>query len=82
LLLTWQEAQGVGDGDMCVPVKVKRVALWSNDAASQPCVVWQVEQFASANADPAVEWGGALVFCQSVKWQPEVPQAVGAIINE
>jgi len=27
LLLTWQEAQGVGFGDMCVPVSVKPVAL-------------------------------------------------------
>jgi hypothetical protein len=81
-LLTWQEAQGVGDGDMCVPVKANPVVPWSNVAKFQPIVVWQVEQFITANADPAVECGGALVFCQSVKWQPEVPQALGAITRE
>jgi hypothetical protein len=45
-------------------------------------VVWHVEQFAAAKVAPAAECGGAFVFCQSVKWQPEVPQAVGAIFKE
>ena len=82
MLLIWQEAQGVGVGDMCVPVNVNPVTLWSNDAASQPCVVWQVEQFAAANAAPAVECTGLFVCCQVVKWHCEFPQSVGAIVKE
>ena len=74
--------QGVGVGETCIPVKENPVVLWSYVAVFQPNVVWQVEQFPAANVDPAAECGGALVFCQSVKWQPEVPQAVGAIIKE
>ncbi len=76
----WQEAQGVGVGETCIPVSANPVVLWSNVAVVQLTVVWQVEQFAAANVAPAAECGGALVFCQSVKWQPEVPQAVGGDI--
>jgi len=79
LLLTWHEAQGVGAGDMCVPVKANPVVLWSNVAVVKLTVVWQVEQLPTANAAPATECVGALVPCQVVKWQPEFPQSVGAI---
>jgi hypothetical protein len=67
---------------MCVPVSVNPVTLWSNEAASHPFVVWQFEQFVSANAGPAVECTGLLVCCHVVKWQPEVPHAVAAIFSE
>ena len=82
LLLIWQEMQGVGVGETCIPVKVNPVVLWSNVAVVQDTVVWQVEQFATPNVAPAAGCGGALVCCHSVKWQPEVPQAVGAIFKE
>jgi hypothetical protein len=81
LLLTWQEAQDVGDGDVCVPVKVNPVTLWSNVAVFQLTVVWQVEQFAAENADPDAECAGLFVCFQVVKWQPEFPQSVGAIVK-
>ena len=77
MLLTWQEAQGVGLGDMCVPVSVNPVMLWSNEAASQPAVVWHFAQFAAPNAAPDVECTGLLVCCQVVRWQPAFPQSVG-----
>ncbi len=64
-----------------MPVNANPVVLWSNVAVVQLTVEWQVEQFAAANAAPATECGGALVVCQSVRWQPEVPQAVGAIFS-
>ncbi len=79
MLLTWQETQGVGVGDMCVPVKAKPVVLWSKVAVVQLTVVWQVLQFAAANVAPADECVGALVCCQVVRWQPEFPQSVGVI---
>jgi hypothetical protein len=82
LLLMWQDAQGVGVGETCMPVKANPVVLWSNVAVFQLTVVWQVEQFATANVAPAAECGGAFVCCQSVKWQPEVPHAVGAMFKE
>jgi len=71
--------QGVGTGEMCIPVKANPVVLWSNDAASQPRVVWHVEQFAAAKAAPEARCTGLLVCCHVVKWQPEFPQSVGAI---
>jgi hypothetical protein len=43
--------------------------------------VWQVEQFAAANAAPDVECVGLFVCCQVVKWQPEFPQSVAAIVK-
>jgi hypothetical protein len=79
--LIWQEAQGVGVGEMCVPVNAKPVALWSNPAVVQLTVVWHVEQFATANVGPEVECTGLFVVCQVVKWQPEFPQLVGAIVK-
>ena len=82
LLLAWHATQGVGVGDMCVPVKANPVVLWLNVAVVQLTVVWHVEQFPTAKVAPAAECGGALVSCQVVKWQPEVPQAVGAIDRE
>ena len=81
LLLTWQEMQGVGVGETCIPVKANPVVLWLNVAVVQLTVVWQVEQFAAANVAPAAGCGGALVCRQVVKWQPEFPQSVGAIAN-
>jgi hypothetical protein len=74
--------QGVGDGDTCIPVKANPVVLWLNVAVVQLTVVWQVEQFPIANVAPAAECGGALVCCHVVKWQPELPQSVGAIAKE
>src|SRR3981081_951640 len=53
--------------------------LWSNDAPSQPAVVWQLAQFPTAKAAPAVECTGLFVPCQVVRWHPEFPQFVGAI---
>ena len=81
-MFTWQETQGVGVGDMCVPVKANPVVLWSNVAVVQLTVVWQVEQFAAVNAAPDAECTGLFVCCQVVKWQPEFPQSVGAIVKE
>ena len=78
-MLTWQERQGVGVGDMCVPVSAKPVAAWSKDAASQPLVVWQFAQFVTANAGPEVAWVGLFVCCHFVRWHCEFPQSVGAI---
>ena len=66
-MLTWHDAQGVGVGEMCIPVSVNPVVLWSNVAVVQLTVVWQVEQFAAANVFPAAECGGAFVFCHVVK---------------
>jgi hypothetical protein len=81
LLLTWQEAQGVGDGEACVPVRVKPVTLWSKEAESHPFVVWQFAQFVAAKAGPDVECTGVAVCCHFVKWHPEFPQSVGAIVK-
>jgi hypothetical protein len=72
----------VGVGDICVPVRAKPVVVWSNVAVFHVTVVWHVEQFATANVGPAAECGGALVCCQVVRWQPELPQAVGAMFRE
>jgi hypothetical protein len=77
----WHDAQGVGVGEMCVPVNVNPVMLWSKDAASHPAVVWQVEQFAAANAAPDAECTGLFVPCHVVKWHCEFPQSVGAIVK-
>src|SRR5207249_3024095 len=44
-------------------------------------VLWQVEQFATANVGPEVECVGLFVCCQVVKWQPEFPQSVGAVVS-
>jgi hypothetical protein len=60
---------------------VNPVALWLNAAVVQLVVVWQVEQFAAANAVPEVECTGLLVCCQVVKWHCEFPQSVGAIVK-
>ena len=78
-MLTWQEVQGVGDGDMCVPVKANPVVLWSKAAVVQLTVEWHTAQLATANCPPAVECTGVFVFCQVVKWHPEFPQSLGAI---
>ena len=77
----WHDAQGVGVGDMCVPVKVNPVVLWLNEAVVQLVVVWHVEQFAAANALPDVECTGLFVPCQVVKWHCEFPQSEGAIVK-
>jgi hypothetical protein len=82
LLLTWQEMHGVGDGEMCIPVKANPVELWSNTAVVQFTVEWQTAQFDAANCEPAVECTGLFVWFQVVKWQPEFPQSFGAIIKE
>jgi hypothetical protein len=66
---------------MCVPVSVNPVVLWSNAAVVQLTVVWQDEQFPTAKADPEVECTGLLVCCQVVRWHPELPQSVGAIVK-
>lgn len=50
---------------------------WLNVAVFQEIVLWHVEQFAAANAAPAVECTGLLAVCQVLKWQPELPQSVG-----
>jgi len=73
--------QGVGEGEMCNPVKANPVVLWLNVAVVKLTVVWQVLQFAAANVAPAEACGGALVCCQVVKWHPEFPQSVGAIVK-
>src|SRR6202051_238066 len=53
--------------------------LWSKDAASQPAVVWQLDQLPTAKAAPAVECTGLLVPCQVVRWHCEFPQLLRAI---
>jgi hypothetical protein len=78
LLLMWQEVQ---DTLACPLVSRNPVVLWSNVAEFQLTVVWQVEQFVAANWAPAVECTGLLVCCQVVRWQPEFPQSVGAMVN-
>src|ERR1700731_3648331 len=77
----WHAVQAVGVGDMWVPTSVKPVTLWSNEAASHPAVVWQFAQLAAANPGPAPECTGLFVYCQVVRWQPELPQSVGAILS-
>jgi len=68
LLLTWQDTQGVGVGDTCMPVRVKPVTLWLKDVRSVHAMVsWQLEQLAAAKAAPAVECTGLLVVFQSVR---------------
>ena len=62
-------------GETCIPVSANPVVLWSKVAVVQLTVVWQVAQLAAANMAPAAVCGGALVLSQSVKWQPEIPQA-------
>ena len=57
------------------------MVLWSNVADVQLTVLWQVEQFAAANAAPAERCTGLLVCCQVVKWHCEFPQSVGAIVK-
>jgi hypothetical protein len=73
--------QAVGVGDMCVPVNVNPVVLWSNTAVVQLTVVWHVEHLAKANDGPDVECTGVVVPCQVVKWQVEFPQSVGAVVK-
>jgi len=53
--------------------------LWSNVAVVQLTVLWQVEQFETAKAEPADGWTGFVVCCQVVKWHCELPQSVAAI---
>ena len=72
----WHEAQGTF---ACPLVSGNPVEVWSKFAVSQPFGVWQFAQLARANAGPALECGGLFVCCQVVKWQPELPQSVGAI---
>jgi hypothetical protein len=55
--------------------------LWSKVAVVQATVVWQLEQFAAAKADPADECTGLFVCFQSFKWHCEFPQSVGAIVK-
>src|SRR5438876_6987213 len=45
-------------------------------------VLWHVEQFAAAKGAPADTCVGLFVCCQVVKWHPEFPQSVGAIVSE
>jgi hypothetical protein len=78
LLLTWQEMQGVAT---CAPVKAKPVVAWLKLAVVQLAVVWQVEQLAIGNEALAAWCGGVVVCCQVVKWQPEFPQSVGAVVS-
>ena len=65
----------------CPLVSRKPVTLWSNVSVDQPNVVWHVEHFASGNSAAALACGGLLVCCQVVKWHPEFPQSVGAIVK-
>jgi hypothetical protein len=73
--------QGVGDGETCIPVKANPVALWLKVAVVQLTGVWHTAQFVAANCAPAVECTGLFVCCQVVKWHPEFPQSVGAVIK-
>jgi hypothetical protein len=73
--------QGVGDGEMCIPVKANPVWLWSNIAVVQLTVLWHTAQFAAANCVPAVECTGLFVWLHVVKWHPEFPQSVAAVLN-
>jgi hypothetical protein len=81
LLLTWQETHGVGDGEMCIPVKANPVWLWSNIAVVQLTVLWHTAQFAAANCVPAVECTGLFVCCQVVKWHPEFPHWFSVVVK-
>src|SRR5215469_1929151 len=66
----------------CAPVNGQPVEAWLNDVISvQAIVSWHVVQFAAAKAAPAVECVGLLVVCHVVRWQPEFPQSVGAIVS-
>ena len=80
-MFTWQDTQGVGFGDMCPPIKVNPVVLWSNTAVVQFTVVWHVEQFAAANEGPAEECTGLFVWFQVVKWHPEFPQSFSVVVK-
>ena len=71
----------MGEGEACAPISAKPVVLWSKEAESQLFVVWQVAQFAGAKEGPDVEWTGVVVCCHLVKWHPEFPQSVGAIVK-
>ena len=64
-------------GDVGMPVGEQEPRC----AVVQLAVVWQMEQFAAANCPPEVECAGLLVCCQVVKWQPEFPQSVGAVVK-
>jgi hypothetical protein len=66
---------------MCVPTSAKPVTLWSNDAASQPAVVWHFEQFVAAKPGPEVECTGLFVCCHVVRWHCALPQSVGWIVK-
>jgi hypothetical protein len=44
-------------------------------------VLWQVEQFATANVGPEVECVGLLVWFQVVKWHPEFPQSDSKVVK-
>src|SRR5882762_11067396 len=50
-------------------------------AVFQVMVLWHVEQFAAAKGVPADWCAGLLVCCQVVKWHPELPQSVGAMVS-
>ena len=78
LLLMWHEAQGT----LAWPwVNRKPVVLWSKVDVVQLTVLWQLVQLAVANVGPAEECVGLLVCCQVVRWQPELPQSVGAMVR-
>jgi len=47
----------------------------------QEIVLWHPAQLATAKAAPAEECTGLLVCCQVVKWQPEFPQSVAAVVK-
>jgi len=80
----WQSVQAAtlpAGAIWCEPVKAQPVVLWSKVAVVQVIVLWHVEQFAAAKGAPADECVGLLVCCQVVKWHPEFPQSVGAVVS-
>jgi len=47
----------------------------------QEIVLWHPAQLATAKVAPAEECTGLLVCCQVVKWHPEFPQSVAAVVK-
>jgi len=80
----WQSVQATtfpAGAIWCEPVKAQPVVLWSKIAVVQVIVLWHVVQFAAAKGAPAEACVGLLVCCQVVKWHPEFPQSVGAVVS-
>ena len=81
---TWQSAQATtfpAGAIWCEPVSAQPVVLWSKVAVVHVIVLWHVEQFAAAKGAPADACVGLFVCCQVVKWHPELPQSVGAMVS-